>query len=332
MLSLIISLTFIFNVISTNTVPIATSAYVTPEGTLYDPSLAVTTTVYGRTMTIDPNSHQRIIDVAGKVDLTTGVMPISVVFSSAYGAEATDDGIAAFDFNTNQVSFVSNGIFGGAVFTADMKAETILPPSSFYLDPVDYLGYDGVTQRRIIAGQNTPGSNFIIFEKPNYGDITVVPIPNNFPLTANDAYDGKTGNYYVTRGASILIWNIEQNTTTSFTLACIPPNTFLTGSIFVNPLDSNIIFGVLDAGDNYTLITINLSGKNCMVVGDLPMLPPTPRIIIATEVGHISGNLAISVTSDDYSAIIIYDQTLKLVTQVKTAYVIEDIFISEMSS
>jgi len=327
---LIIYLTFIFNVIST--VPQATPAKITPEGTLYIPDLAVTTTIYGRTMTLDPGSEQRIIDVAGKVDLTTGMLPISVIFSSAYGAEAIDDGIAAYDYNTNQISFVSNGAFGGALFTADMTKNTILPPSSFYLLPVDYLGYDGVSQRRIIAGENTPGRSFIIFEKPNYGDVTVTPIPLNFPVTANDAYDGKSGNYYVVGTGTLLIWNVAQNVTSSFMLSCIPANTFISGSIYVNPLDTNIIYGLLDGGDTYSLMSINLMQKNCTVVGQLPSLPPMPRIIIAMQIGHISGNIAISVTSDVYNAIIIYDQTLKVVTQVKTEFVLEDIFLSETST
>jgi len=327
---LIICFTFIFNVISS--VPHSLPSQITPDGNLYSPDLAVTTTIYGRTMTVDPGSHQRIIDVAGKVDLTSGKMPYSVIFSSAYEAEAVDDGIATYDYNTNQISFVSNGAFGGAIFTADMTKNTILPPSSFYLTPVDYLGYDGVTQSRVIAGENQPGKSFILFEKPNFGEVTGSQIPTNFPITVNDAYDGKSGNYYSVGRASLLSWNIPKNVTTSFTLSCIPPNSFLTGSIFVSPLDGNIILGILDGGDSYSLVTINLMGKNCTVVGVLPSLPPAPRIIIATQVGHLSGYIAISVTSDAYNAVIIYDQTLKVVSQIKTADVLEDIFFSETNT
>jgi len=68
------------------------------------------------------------------------------------------------------------------------------------------------------------------------------------------------------------------------------------------------------------------------VVGPLGSLPPEPHIIVATEVGYLSGYLAISVTSDIYNAVIIYDQTLKVITQVKTNDLLEDIFIQEMSS
>jgi len=307
-------------------------AVITPEGTLYDPELAVTTTIYGRTMTVDPGSQQRIVDVAGKVDLTTGNLPIDVIFSACYSGEAVDDGIAAYDYNTNQISFVSNGAFGGAVFTADMTKKNILPPSSYYLNPVDYLGYDGVTQRKVIAGENTPGKNFIFFEKANYGEITVVPMPSGLPVSANDAYDGKSGNYYTVRGDSFLTWNVVANTTSTFTLSCLPANSFLSGSILVNPLNKNIIYGLVDMGDDYSLMSINLSGKSCTVVGALPNLPPVPRIIIASQIGNMTGNIAFSVTSDVYNAVIIYDQTLKLVSQVKTEFVLEDIFLQETNS
>jgi len=323
-LSLIISLTFLS--------VFCTHAFITEEGTFYNPITAVTTTVYGRTMTVDPGSHQRIIDVAGKLNLSTGVLPRSVIFSACYSGAATSDGIADYDWNTNQISFVSNGAFNGAVFTADMTNNVILPPSSFYLNPVVFLGYDGVSQRRVIAGVNTPGKNFIFFEKPNFGDVQLYAIPSTLPVTGNDAYDGKTGNYYTVTGASLVTWNVVANTTSSFTLTCIPPNSFLSGAILVNPLDPTILFGVLDTGDDYNLTSINLSAKTCMVVGAFPMLPPVPRIIIGTEIAPLSGNIAISVTSDDYNAVIIYDQTLKLVAQVHTEDVVEDIFIAEANT
>jgi len=325
---LIIFVTFILNVLS-NGLP---GAIITSEGNLYYPDLAVTTAVYGRTMTVDPGSHQRIIAVAGKVDLTTGNLPIDVIFSSCYSGEATDDGICTYDYNLNLISFVSNAAFNGAVFTADMTGKTILPPSSFYLNPVIYLGYDATTQRRIIAGVNTPGNNFILFEKPNYGEVEIFQVPSALPVTVNDAYDGKSGNYYTVRGNSLLIWNIPANTTSTFTLSCFPPNSFLAGEIFVSPLNANTIVGLLDLGDDYSMITINLSAKTCTVVGTLPSLPPVPRIIISTEIGQISGNLAISVTSNEYNAIMVYDQTAKLVSQIKNEFVLEDIFFSETNT
>jgi len=189
-----------------------------------------------------------------------------------------------------------------------------------------------VTQRRVVAGVNTPGKNFIFFEKPNYGDITVVPIPNGLPVTVNDAYDGKTGNYYSVRGEVLIIWNVPANTTSNFLLSCIPPNSFLSGEIFVNSLNPNILFGLLDMGDDYSLMSINISGKTCTVVGTLPSLPPVPRIIIASQIGSITGNIAFSVVSDEYNAIIIYDQTLKVVSQVHTEFVLEDIFLQEANT
>jgi len=127
-------------------------------------------------------------------------------------------------------------------------------------------------------------------------------------------------------------WNVVMNTTSSFTLACIPPNSFITGEIFVNPLDTNILFGILDQGDDYSLVSMNLQGKNCTVVGVIPGLPPNPKIIIAAQIGSITGNIAISVTSDQYNAVVIYDQKLKLVSQVKTNAVIEDLFVQETNN
>jgi len=247
-------------------------------------------------------------------------------------AEATDDGIAAYDYAQNQITYVSNGAFGGAVFTADMTKNVVLPPTSYYLLPVAYLGYDGVTGRKIIGGENTPGKNFLIFDKPNYGDVDIVYVPSTVPLTSNDAYDGKTGNYYVADMGSLITWNVVQNTTATFKIDCIPANSFLSGAIFVNPLDSNIIYGILDDGDNYSLMSINVSGKNCTVVGALPGLPPSPRIIIATETGNLSGYIAVSVAADAYNAVIFYDGNAKLISQVKTMDVLEDIFVQETSS
>jgi hypothetical protein len=305
----------------------------TPDGSIYNQDLAITTTVYGRTMTVDPGSQQRIIDIAGKANLQTGALQNTVTLSSVFQAEATDDGIAAFDYKTSQVSYVSNGAFGGAVFTADMNTLTALPPESFYLLPVAYLGYDGTTGSRVISGENTPGKNFLILEKPNFGLVTLYPVPTNLPLTADDCYDGKTNNYYVIYGSSLMTWNVVQNVTSSFTLGCMPPDSYTTGSIFLNPLDSNSLLSViLGANEVYSLVNINLSGKNCTVVGPFGSLPPTPRIVVATEIGYMSGYIAISVTSDVYNAVILYDQTLKVVTQVHTPDLLEDIFIQETST
>jgi len=305
----------------------------TPDGSFYNSDLAIATTVYGRTMTVDPGSQQRIIDLVGKVNLQSGALQNTVILSSVYEAEATDDGIAGYDYKTNQVSYVSNGAFGGAIFTADMNALTVLPPESFYLLPVAYLGYDGVSGSRVISGENTPGKNFLVLEKPNYGFVTLYAVPPNLPLTANDAYDGKTNNYYVIYGSTLMTWNVVQNVTTSFTLGCMPPDSYTTGSVFINPLDANSLLAViLGANEIYSLVNVNLSGKNCTVVGPLGSLPPNPRIIVATEVGYMSGYIAISVTSDVYNAIIIYDQTLKVITQVHTPFLLEDIFIQETSA
>jgi hypothetical protein len=115
------------------------TAKYTPDGSIYSSDLAVATTVYGRTMTVDSGSQQRIIDVVGKANLQTGVLENTVTLSSVYQAEATDDGIASYDYKTNQVSYVSNGAFGGAIFSADMNAGTVLPPESFYLLPVAFF-------------------------------------------------------------------------------------------------------------------------------------------------------------------------------------------------
>jgi len=341
---LIISLTFLISVISTDPIsdtitdPIsdtitASHIVITEDGKLYDSELAVTTTIYGRTMTIDPGSHQRIIDVAGKVDLKTGNLPIDVIFSACFEGEAVDDGIATYDYNTNQISFVSNGAFNGVVFTADMTKNTIMPPTSFYLNPVVFLGYDGVTQRRVITGVNTPGKNFIFFEKPNFGDVELYAIPSTLPVTSNDAYDGKSGNYYTVQGASLIAWNVLPNTTTSFTLACIPPNSYISGALLVNPINTNIIYAILDTGDNYNLTSIDLTAKSCKIVGGLDFLPPVPRIIIASEIGNLSGNIAVSVASDEYNAVIIFDPvTLKVAVQVKSEDVFEDIFLQETNT
>jgi len=305
----------------------------TPDGSIYSADLAVTTTVYGRTMTVDSGSQQRIVDIAGKANLQSGALQNIVTLSSVYQAEATDDGIACFDYKTNQVSYVSNGAFGGAIFTADMNTQSVLPPESFYLLPVAYLGYDGTTGQRVISGENTPGKNFLVLEKPNYGLVTLYEVPTNLPLTADDCYDGKTNNYYVIYGSSLMTWNVVQNVTSSFTLACMPADTYTTGSIFLNPLDPNSLLAViLGANEVYSLLNINLSGKNCTVVGAFPSLPPNPRIVVATEIGYMSGYVALSVTSDVYNAVILYDQTLKVVTQVHTSFLLEDIFIQETSA
>jgi len=214
-----------------------------------------------------------------------------------------------------------------------LNTQVVLPPESFYLLPVAYLGYDGSTGQRVISGENTPGKNFLVLEKPNYGLVTIYAVPPNLPLTADDLYDGKTNNYYVIYGSSLMTWNVLKNVTTSFTLACMPVDSYPTGSIFLNPLDPNSLLTVI-AGPNevYSLLNINLSVKNCTVVGAFPSLPLSPRIVVATEVGYITGYIALSVTSDVYNAVIIYDQTLKVITQVHTSFLLEDIFIQETST
>jgi hypothetical protein len=213
-----------------------------------------------------------------------------------------------------------------------------MPALSFLQNPFIYslwlfLGYDGTTGSRVISGENTPGKNFLVLEKPNFGLVTLYEVPTNLPLTADDGFDGKTNNYYVIYGSSLMTWNVVQNVTSSFTLACMPANSYTTGSIFLNPLDSNsLLVVILGANEVYSLLNINLSGKNCTVVGAFPSLPPNPRIVVATEIGYMTGYIALSVTSDVYNAVIIYDQTLKVITQVKTNDLLEDIFIQETTA
>jgi len=298
-------------------------SFVTPSG--------VSITLHGRTALADPGSHQRIIDVVGP--LASGVLTNYVILSSEIEAEIMSDGISSYDYMTNQAYFSSDGAYGGTVFYADLTKLAAIPPAAYYLSPVVYLGYDPVSGSRLIAGINTPAKNFLVMDKPNWGKVTLFQIPSALVPTASDAFDGTNMNYYSisctgTGKCNQYIWNLGANNVTSFPLSCLASTDFPTGNIFVNGTSGTVYALVDSVGDAYMVMTVNVKAKTCTLT-PLTNLPPKPVIIIAVQRGYKSGYLYLSVTSDVYNSINIYDENLKPVSEIKTQNLYEDIFVQE---
>jgi len=230
--------------------------------------------------------------------------------------------------------FSSDGAFGGTVFYADMTKMVPLPPMSYYLLPVVYLGFDSVSGSRLIAGLNV-NKNFLIMEKPNWGTISYHQFPEGVSLSANDAYDGTVMNYYNVACHSVgscklTVWNIQQNNVTTFPLSCLSSNGYLLGSLQVNPLNTNLVLGIqMTTTDSWNGVVINIRSKSCTLSAPLGGLPPKPVILVASAIGPKSGNFYVSVASDAYNAINSYDNNFKYLNQVRTSNLFEDIFVQE---
>lgn len=298
-------------------------------------NVATSFTLFGKTAVADPGSHQRIIDVVGAINPVSGALNGVATMSAVIQGEVIADGISAYDFNSNEVYYASDGAFGGTVFYANLNNLTSIPPQAYYLLPVVFLGYDPVSGSRLIAGVNTPTKSFLIMDKPNWGMMTLFLFPAELIPSANDVFDGKTMNYYsavcAQAGKCVLYtWNIETNKVTSFSLACIPPAGFLTAELSINPATRQIQGLGLTTANDYYVVSIDVHSQSCKVSGSLTNLPPKPVIIVATEVGYLSGNLYISLSSNAYNAINVYDSQLKFIKQIKTGqYLYEDIFVRE---
>jgi hypothetical protein len=306
--------------------------HIKPDGSLITET-GIAMTVFGRTAIADPGTYQRIVEAVGQIDLSSGKLGQTVILSGVVQGEIISDGISGYDPNTNQIFFASDGAFGGTVFFADMTSITRLPPMSYYLSPVVFLGYDPVTKSRLISGVNTPGHNFLIMEQANWGEVSYFEAPSTVLPSANDAFDGAKRNYYnvYCRGfgsCQLTIWALQPNTTSSFPLSCVTG--VISGPIFVNPLDTNTLIAIqFSAQDDYNVVSIDLQAKSCTLSRVLPGLPSKPRIIVALEVASISGYLVVSITSNQYNAILVYDTRFNLVSTVKTQELFEDIFVRE---
>jgi len=173
-------------------------------------------------------------------------------------------------------------------------------------------------------------------ERANYGPITYFLMPKGIVPSAQDTYDGKSQTYYnaacVGAGkCSLAMWNMRyNNVSASFPLSCMPATGFLSGQMWVDPMNTAMIRGLhMDSGDNYGIITINVQAKSCTIT-PLTALPPHPRIVISVQSGYKSGSVFVSVTSDVYNAIVVYDNKLNFFRSVKTQFLFEDIFVREM--
>jgi len=296
---------------------------------------AIVTTVLGRTSLGDPGTHERIIDVVGVVSMTTGNLGRTVILSSVASGEAVADGIAGYDYQNNQVYFSSDGAFGGTVFYVEVSNLTALPPTSYYLLPVAYLGFDPVSGSRLITGTNTPTKRFFIMERANWGSMNFFEIPAGVPMSSGVAYNGKAMTYYTTMcdkigSCTLYTWGIATKQVTSFPLPCVASNGFLSGEIFVNPTNPNLLIALhLTVAQDYSGVTINLSGKSCTLT-PLTSIPNKPAIIVATEIGYKSGYLFASVTSNGGNAVMVFDQSFKVVHVTHTTNLYEDIFVQEV--
>jgi len=295
----------------------------------------VTMTIYGRTARGDPGTVQRIVNVVGQI-MPTGLFGPTVILSGVIQGEGIADGIAAFDNVTKQVFFCSDGAFGGTVFFADAKNLMSLPPMSYYLLPVGFLGYDPVSGSRLIGGTNTATKKFLMMEKPNWGTLNLYQYPPALKVTANDAFDGRKQVYYNAfcndfGKCTMNVWPILTSTVTSFPLSCISANGVLTGLMMVSPNHTDTIIGVqYDAQDNYRGVTINVTAKTCMLSAVLPGLPPTPRIVVSVQIGPKSGYLVASIACNGYNMLMTWDTRFNLVSQVRMNELAEDIFVDEM--
>jgi len=294
----------------------------------------VTTTVLGHTMLGDPGSKQRIIDVVGPVSMTTGQLGTYVILTSVVSGEGMADGIAAFDYVNQQVYFSSDGAFGGTVFYVDVTTNTVLPAAAYYLLPLVYLGFDSVSGSRIIAGENTPGKNFLIMDQANWGNVAFFPMPSNVSVSANDAFEGHSQTYTTNMCTSlgncaVTQWSLKTGSVTSFPLSCMSSNGYLSGKMFAN--SSNTIIGLQGTPTSaYSAVVIDVMSKSCKVI-PLRNLPPAPAIVVSAQYGHKSGSLFLSVASNQYNSIIVYDKYFNFVKTIKTGqYLYEDLFVSEV--
>jgi len=171
-------------------------------------------------------------------------------------------------------------------------------------------------------------------EKPNWGHVSYFQAPPAVQPSSNDAFDGTKQTYYnvYCRGfgsCQVTVWNLLTNTTTSYPLACVTG--ILMGPIFVNPADTTALVGIqYSKTDDYNAVMIDLTAQKCTLSRVLPGLPAKPRIILAQEIGYSSGYMVISITSNEYNAIMVYDTRFNLVSSVKTAELFEDIFVREL--
>lgn len=206
---------------------------------------------------------------------------------------------------------------------------TTNPPSSYYLNPVGFLGYDPVSGSRLISGVNTPTKSFFVTEQAHWGNIQYFQMPNGVMPGGFDGYDGRNKNYYNPRGTSLTIWNIQYNNVSSFALSCIPSGGFISGGIHISPSDPNTLFALVsDRTQTYKVATINVQGKSCAISSALTGMPPRP-IVVASEIGPKTGYLYLSSTSNSGNDIVVFDTKFNLVSLVKVAYVFEDIFVAE---
>jgi len=277
----------------------------------------------------DPGTAERIIDVAGPIS-PSGTLISYVILDSVAQGELTYDGIAAFDYDHNEVFFASDGAFGGTVFYGNMTDMTANPPASYYLSPVGCLHYDSISGSRVITGVNTPTKNFLVMEQPFWGSIQYFLMPTGVTPGAFDGYDGTSKTYYNSRGSSLVLWSLQYNNVTSFALPCLPAGSYISDTIHVSPSDPNTLVALVsDRNDEYKAVAINVKAKSCVLSAKLPGLPPKPVIVVATEIGPKSGYLYLSVTSDVDNLIAVYDTQFSLVNSFKTGFLFEDIFVAE---
>jgi len=292
------------------------------------PNNRVTATVYGRTSTIDPGSRQRIIDVVGQISLSGKLGP-TVILSSVAQAELVYDGISGFDYDNNEVFFASDGAFGGTVFFGNMTDLTTNPPASYYLTPVGFLGYDHVSGSRIISGVNTPTKNFLVMEQAFWGNIQYFLMPPGVSPGGFDGYDGNSKSYYSPRASSLIVWSLQYNNVTAIPLSCIPSGNYIAGAIHISPSDPNTLFALVsDRTQAYKFVTINVKGQSCTLSAPLVGLPPKP-IVVASEIGPMSGFLYLSSTSNSGNNIAVFNTQFSMVNNIKVGFVFEDIFVAE---
>jgi len=308
------------------------------DGSLYFPDTGITMTVYGHAMIIAPDESNFIIDVVGKVDLSTGSLGNHIILNAVYSQDGTRIGISGFDYITNQIYFSNdNAAFGSSVFSADMNRMIALPPETYYLDNIAYLGYDPVTGSRVIGGQmDYPFyQNYLILEQPNFGDVKFYAMQSDLYFKeGNEVFDGHTNNFYIfDKVNGLVIWNAVLNQTSYMNLACVPGGHYAVGTLYVSPSDPSIIFGLIRSDlvkpTVFSLIRIDVSSKNCTIVGALPNLDTEIDMINSVQYGHLSGNIVVSVYDAGGNSINVYDQSLNQIAQVYTNLELFHIFVQE---
>jgi len=306
------------------------------DGSLYFPDTGITMTVYGHAMIVE---SPFILDVVGKVDLNTGTIGNYTILTAAYGSDSIFFGFSGFDYVTNQIYFSNdNAAFGSSVFSADMNRMIALPPETYYLDNIAYLGYDPVTGSRVIGGQmDYPFyQNYLILEQPNFGDVKLYAMQSDLYFKeGTEVFDGHTNNFYIFDNVNgLVIWNAVLNQTSYMNLACVPGGHYAVGTLYVSPSDPSIIFGLIGSNlvkpEVFSLIRINLSAKNCTIVGALPNLDTVIDRINSVQYGHLSGNIVVSVDEElQMNSINVYDQSLNQIAQVYTNLELLHIFVQE---